>query len=410
MTDRLFTAGLAFLWPAASAAAKLPSPPGRRPAIGQAVARAVRTAPAQAAFAVLAACWPLLAAAESQFAPTIENPREASDTSAGEAPPAGMAWIPGGELSMGCADPRAHPEGGHDPMADARPIHRVHVDGFWMDKTEVTNAQYAAFVKATGYVTVAEIKPSPEEFPGVPEELLVPGSIVFTPPAGAVALHDHTRWWRFVPGANWRHPRGPGSDIEGRDDFPVVHIAHPDAVAYAKWAGKRLPTEAEWEFAARGGVAGQLYAWGDDFRPGGKWMANTWTGEFPGKNTKADGHAGIAPVAQFPPNPYGLHDMAGNVWEWCADWYRPDYYAALAAAGGVARDPQGPESSHDPAEPGALKRVQRGGSYLCSPSYCARYVIGSRGKGEIRSAASHLGFRCVRDDPAAQRAAAAGQP
>lgn len=309
--------------------------------------------------------------------------------------PAGMVWIPGGEFSMGCLDPRSLPHGGPDPMADARPVHRVRVEGFWMDATEVTNRQFAAFVTATGYVTVAERVPRAEDFPGAPPENLVAGSVVFTPPTEPVPLVDHLRWWAYVKGADWRHPSGPESTIEGHDDDPVVHVAFEDAEAFARWAGKRLPTEAEWEFAARGGLPGATYPWGDEFNPHGRWMANTWQGRFPGANTAADGYPGLAPVGRFPPNAYGLHDMSGNVWEWCSDWYRPDTYAKATATESVAVDPHGPDSSFDPLEPGQAKRVQRGGSYLCSEAYCARYIVGTRGKGEISSATNHIGFRCV---------------
>ena len=311
--------------------------------------------------------------------------------------PSGMAWIPPGDFDMGCADPRGKPHGGPDAMADARPVHRVHVAGFWMDTTEVTNAQFAAFVAATGYVTVAERPPTAEEFPDAPPENLVAGSIVFAPPTEPVALDNHLRWWNYVPGANWRQPLGPGSSIEGRDNEPVVHVAYDDAVAYATWAGKRLPTEAEWERAARGGREGAMYPWGNDFRPNDRWMANTWQGRFPTDNTKDDGFAGLAPVASYPPNAYGLHDMSGNVWEWCSDWYRPDTYAeqVRSARKGI-HDPQGPDDSFDPNEPGVPKRVQRGGSYLCSDAYCARYIVGTRGKGDVSSATNHIGFRCVK--------------
>jgi formylglycine-generating enzyme required for sulfatase activity len=339
---------------------------------------------------------PVAGANDPAFAPTVPNTASAPGPA-----PAGMVWIPGGEFSMGAADPRRLDHGGPDAMADARPIHRVAVDGFWMDATEVTNEQFARFVKATGYVTVAEKKPTPEEFPGAPDENLVAGSVVFNPTPQPCALDDHYRWWAYVPGANWRHPTGPDSSIEGRDKFPVVQIAYEDAVAYAKWTGGRLPTEAEWEFAARGGASGKLYPWGDDLRPGGKWMANIYEGHFPvdGADSAEDGFAGIAPVAQFPPNAYGLHDMAGNVWEWVSDWYRPDTYATLAAQPGVAKNPRGPDTPFDPAEPNERKRVHRGGSFLCTDQYCTRYMIGTRGKGEVRTGANHLGFRCVKDTP-----------
>jgi formylglycine-generating enzyme required for sulfatase activity len=327
------------------------------------------------------------------FGPTIVNPAKPS----GEAP-SGMVWIPGGEFSMGTEDPTKSLCGGRDGMPDARPIHRVYVDGFWMDETELTNAQFAAFVKATNYLTVAERKPRAEDFPGAPAEALVPGSLVFTPTPGEVPLDDFTQWWRYVPGADWRHPQGPGSSIAGMEKYPVVHVAFEDAQACAKWAGKRLPTEAEWEFAARGGVAGKLYAWGDELKPGGKWMANIFEGKFPTKDTGEDGFAGLAPVAQFPANGFGLRDMAGNVWEWCADWYRPDYYTRLAA-GGVARNPQGPPDSFDPTEPGTPKRVHRGGSFLCTDQYCTRYMVGSRGRGEPSTSSNHVGFRCVLSPP-----------
>jgi len=327
------------------------------------------------------------------FQPTVENKG---------APPAvaptEMVWIPGGEFSMGAADPRGADanEVGMHATQDSRPIHRVYVDGFWMDRTEVTNAEFAAFVKATGYVTVAERVPRAEDFPGAPPENLVAGSVVFAPPDHAVPLDNHFQWWAYVPGADWRHPEGPQSSIDGKDAYPAVHIAFDDAQAYAAWAGKRLPTEAEWEFAARGGLSGKPYAWGDVFMQDGRWMANTHQGHFPDRDAGADHFTGLGPVAQFPPNGYGLYDVAGNVWEWVSDWYRPDAYAQIAVAGGVARNPHGPVSSFDPDEPGQPKRVQRGGSYLCTEQYCSRYMIGTRGKGEISTGTNHLGFRCVR--------------
>ncbi len=280
---------------------------------------------------------------------------------------------------------------------DALPIHRVYVDGFWMDATEVTNEQFAMFVEATGYVTVAERTPTQEEFPTAPPENLVAGSTVFTPTPFPVPLDNYFQWWRYEPGASWRYPEGPGTDLERGEEYPVVQIAYDDAAAYAKWAGKRLPTEAEWEFAARGGMAGKLYAWGEELQPGGKFVANIYQGKFPLEDgdTGEDGFVGIAPVAQFPPNGYGLYDMSGNVWEWCSDWYRPDSYAELAAGGRVARNPQGPLSPFDPAEPTEKKRVHRGGSFLCTDQYCTRYMIGTRGKGEVSTGSNHVGFRTV---------------
>ena len=334
--------------------------------------------------------------AAQPFLPTTPNRNPAPGSA-----PEGMVWIPGGEFSMGIEDPRSHAEGGMQSMEDARPIHRVYVDGFWMDRTDVTNEEFARFVRATGYVTVAERKPRAEDFPGAPPENLVAGSVIFTPPDHPVALNDYYQWWSYVPGANWRHPQGPGSSIRGREKYPVVHIAYEDAEAYAKWAGKRWPTDAEWEFAARGGLAGNLYAWGNEFRPHGQWMANTHQGHFPVEDQGEDGFAGIAPVAQFPANGYGLFDVAGNVWQWTSDWYRPDYYQQLAAEGAVALNPQGPDSSYDPTEPDQRKRVLRGGSFLCTSQYCSRYLVGSRGKGEVSSGSNHLGFRCVR--PVASR-------
>ena len=343
-----------------------------------------------------------MAAVAAGFAPTIAN----TAPPPGPAPD-GMVWIPGGEFSMGAADPPGMNDVGMQATTDSRPIHRVYVDGFWMDKTEVTNEQFAAFVTATGYVTVAERTPRAEDFPGAPPENLVAGSVVFSPPDHAVPLNDHFQWWSYVKGANWRHPLGPESDLKDREQYPVVHIAYEDAVTYARWAGKRLPTEAEWEFAARGGLTGQVYPWGNEFQKDGKWMANIHQGHFPDQDTGADKFLGIAPVAQFPANGYGLYDVGGNVWEWTSDWYRPDYYAQLAAAGGVARNPQGPDTPFDPSEPTEKKRVHRGGSFLCTDQYCSRYMVGTRGKGEVSTGTNHLGFRTVRSPesrkvPAAQ--------
>jgi sulfatase modifying factor 1 len=330
------------------------------------------------------------AAFADAFQPTVEL--------AGPPPsaaPAGMVWIPGGEFSMGSKDPRGDLCGGNEPMDDARPIHRVQLDGFWMDRTEVTNAEFARFVAATKYITVAERPLKASDYPGVPADQLAPGSIVFTPPTSAVPLNNALRWWAWVPGASWRHPEGPASTITGRDNFPVVHIAYEDAAAYAAWAGKDLPTEAQWEFAARGGLSGQAYAWGNELNPNGKKMANIWEGHFPDKNSAEDGFVGIAPVASFPANAYGLHDVAGNVWEWCSDWYAPDTYSKIK---GVVRNPTGPTQaeSFDPAEPGMAKRVQRGGSFLCTDQYCTRYMVGTRGKGAPDTGSNHAGFRCIK--------------
>jgi formylglycine-generating enzyme len=300
--------------------------------------------------------------------------------------PEGMVWIPGGTFWMGCDA---------CDMPDAAPSHQVAVDGFWMDKTPITNAQFEKFVKATGYKTVAERKPDPKDFPGAPAEKLVPGCAVFTPPSHDVSLDDPYAWWRYVPGANWKNPEGPGSSIKGREDHPVVHIAWEDADAYVKWAGKRLPTEAEFEFAARGGLDRKLYSWGDELKPGGKWMANIYQGSFPSKNSAEDGYGGTSPVTAFPPNNFGLYDVAGNVWQWCSDWYRPDYFEKLAAQG-VVKNPKGPDSGFDPQEPGVPKRVQKSGSFLCSDQYCERYLVGSRGKGAADSGASNVGFRTVK--------------
>ncbi|SOD80363.1 formylglycine-generating enzyme family protein [Spirosoma fluviale] len=304
-----------------------------------------------------------------------------SGTAVGTGSTADMVLLPGGTFLMGA-----------DEFPDARPVHSVTVKAFWMDTHEVTNAEFTRFVAATGYKTVAERPLNPADYPGVPPEQLVPGSAVFTPPVQKVSLANPLQWWEYVKGASWNHPNGPKSSIKGHENEPVIHVSYEDAVAYAKWAGKRLPTEAEWEFAAQGGKGNRTYYWGEELKPSGKWIANIYQGDFPSKNTTEDGFAGVAPVKSFSANPYGLYDMDGNVWEWCQDFYRPDYYMKSPKM-----DPQGPSDSYDPEEPGAVKRVQRGGSFLCSDQYCVRYKAGSRGKGEVSSGSNNLGFRCVRD-------------
>lgn len=294
-----------------------------------------------------------------------------------------MTWIPSGTYTMGT-------ESAHFP--DAHPRHRVTVRGVWMDVTEVTNTAFERFVNATGHVTVAERAPDARGFPGAAPEALVPGSLVFARPASTVPSSASPTGWRWVAGANWRHPEGPGSSIAGRADHPVVHVAWTDAVAYARWAGKRLPTEAEWEHAARGGLEGKRFPWGNELAPRGQAMANVWQGEFPTHDDARDGYAGTAPVGTFAPNGYGLRDMAGNVWEWCQDWYRPDAYE-----GGARDDPRGPTSGFDPQERDVAKRVMRGGSYLCSDRFCMRYEVAGRGKGAPDTGLSNVGFRCVQD-------------
>lgn len=293
----------------------------------------------------------------------------------------GMVWVQGGDFNMGTED-----------YPDAKPIHKVNVKGYWIDEHEVTNAQFAAFVAATNYVTIAERPLNPADYPGVPLENLVPGSAVFVPPTTKVSLDNIQQWWQYVPGASWKHPNGPESSIEGLENNPVVQVSYLDAKAYAEWAGKRLPTEAEWEFAARAGRPHTKYYWGTELKPNGKWAANIFQGTFPNNNTAEDGFSDSAPVKSFPKNPLGVYDLEGNVWEWCNDLYRDDYYKTSAGD-----NPKGPSTSNDPEEPGVEKHVQRGGSYLCSDQYCIRYVAGSRGKGETTSACNHLGFRCVKD-------------
>lgn len=298
-----------------------------------------------------------------------------------------MVKIPKGVFQMGCT--------GECPMEDAKPAHAVEMDSFLIDEAPVTNREFDRFVKATGYKTIAERVPKPADYPTVPVDQLVAGSAVFTPQD--VSLINPYAWWRFVPGASWRHTDGPktaDAAIE-HPDYPVVQVAFDDALSYCQWMKKDLPTEAQFEYAARGGLAGKKYAWGDELKPGGKWVANIWQGKFPKKDEGGDGFRGLSPVRAFPKNGYGLYDVAGNVWQWCKDWYRPDTYAARAQSKGVARNPVGPSSSDDPSEPGTAKRVQRGGSFLCSDEYCTRYLVGSRGRGAPDSGASNLGFRCV---------------
>lgn len=313
-----------------------------------------------------------------------------------------MVWIPGGEFRMGSED--FYPE--------EKPVHTVRVDGFWMDKFQVTNAQFREFVDATGHVTVAEQDPDASLYPDADPRLLVPGSLVFQKAPGPVDLNYYQNWWRFVPGANWRHPWGPDSDIRGKDWHPVVHVAYDDALAYATWAGKALPTEAEWEFAARGGLEGMIYTWGDEFSPRGKMLANTWQGEFPWQNLKLDRYETTAPVGAFPSNGYGLHDMAGNVWEWTDDWWRPSHVAqagtdceADSHTGEQSHPccaPSNPrvlsmEQSYDPVQPGVRipRKVIKGGSFLCAPNYCLRYRPAARSPEMIDSSTCHLGFRCI---------------
>ncbi len=319
-----------------------------------------------------------------------------SPASATPVAPEGMVWIPGGEFEMGALDGDTH------ARADERPRHRVRVDGFFLDATEVTNRQFAKFVAATGYRTTAERRveweqirkdlPAGTEKP--PEEAFDPGALVFAPEQSSGDLRAND-WWAWKKGADWRHPRGPGSSIEGIEDHPVVHMSWDDAVAYAKWAGKRLPTEAEWEYASRGGAAGKLQPWGDEPPSEGRPKANTWDGTFPGSNSRRDGFESTAPVRSYPPNSFGLFDMAGNVWEWCSDWYRFDTYAMRAAKAPIV-NPQGPPDSFDPDEPHAAKRVQRGGSFLCSVTYCSSYRSSARMKTTPDTGLSHTGFRCAR--------------
>lgn len=309
-------------------------------------------------------------------------------------PPAGMVLIPGGEFEMGSSI-----------LRNELPIHLVKVDSFYIDEHEVTNAEFAKFVKATKHITLAEKPTDLTELkktlpPGtpVPEEMALPGALVFTPPDHAVPLDDFRAWWKWVPGACWKHPAGPKSSIEGRENHPVVHVTWDDATAYAKWAGKRLPTEAEWEYAARGGLANKRFSWGDEMptdKTGDR--ANIWQGNFPNENTKADGYDRTSPVKTFPPNGYGLYDTAGNVWEWCSDWYRPDAYVRQSQVGETVVNPQGPSEGHEPNSQLSNERVIRGGSFLCHVTYCESYrPAARRGMPPADTGMSHLGFRCAK--------------
>ncbi len=300
-----------------------------------------------------------------------------------------MVRIEGGTFRMG--SDRHYPE--------EAPVHRVMVGGFWMDRTPVTNRAFREFVEATGHVTVAEVAPDPQDYPGALPHMLKAGSLVFSPPAYPVGLSDWSRWWHFEFGADWRHPRGPGSSIDGLDDHPVVHVAYADAEAYARWAGKALPTEAEWEYAARGGLDQAEFAWGDEFTPDGRPMANTWQGAFPFRNTREDGYERTSPVDAFPPNGYGLLDMIGNVWEWTTDFYGPRHPADAPKPCCIPVNPRGgaESGSYDPRQPRIRipRRVLKGGSHLCAPSYCRRYRPAARHAQPVDSSAGHVGFRCV---------------
>ncbi len=305
-----------------------------------------------------------------------------------------MVWIPGGVFAMG--SDRHYPE--------EAPAHRVRVEGFWIDRTPVTNRDFLRFVKATGHVTVAEIAPDPNDYPGALPHMLRAGSLVFSPPNGAVDLTDWSQWWRFKFGADWRRPYGPRSSIAGLHDHPVVHVAYRDAEAYAKWAGKELPTEAEWEFAARGGLEGAEFAWGDEFAPGGRQMANTWQGGFPNENTRLDGFERTSPVTAFPPNGCGLHDMIGNVWEWTTDWFTAQHEADASKPCCIPDSPRGgrEQESYDPCQPQIRipRKVIKGGSHLCAPNYCRRYRPAARHAQPVDTSTSHVGFRCVVRAPA----------
>jgi sulfatase modifying factor 1 len=300
-----------------------------------------------------------------------------------------MVWIPGGTFRMGSDQ--------HYP--EEAPVHRVTVDSFFIDRTPVTNAQFKQFVNETRHVTFAEVAPDPKDYPGSLPHMIFAGSLVFQVPAHPVDLRNWGEWWSLMKGANWRHPYGPKSNIHGFDDHPVVHVAFADALAYAHWAGKELPTEAEWEFAARGGLDGAEYAWGDEFTPGGRHLANTWQGAFPHQNDHEDGFSRTSPVNAFPPNGYGVHDMIGNVWEWTTDFYSPKHEADAPKACCIPENPRGgrEEASYDPRLPDIKipRKVIKGGSHLCAPNYCRRYRPAARHAEPIDTSTSHLGFRCI---------------
>jgi formylglycine-generating enzyme required for sulfatase activity len=300
-----------------------------------------------------------------------------------------MVWIPGGTFRMGSDT--------HYP--EERPAHRVTVDGFWMDCAPVSNERFARFVQSTGHITFAEIPPTAEDYPGALPEQLFAGSLVFVKPPGSVDLRDFTKWWHWIRAADCRHPHGPDSTIEGLEQHPVVHVTYGDAEAFARWEGKSLPTEAEWEFAARGGLDGAAYAWGDEFLPGDRYFANTWQGQFPWENLARDGYEGTSPIGAYPPNGYGLHDMIGNVWEWTEDWYQPRHPAEALKACCLPRNPRGgrPEDSYDPCAPHILipRKVLKGGSHLCAPNYCRRYRPAARFPQPVDTSTCHVGFRCI---------------
>jgi formylglycine-generating enzyme required for sulfatase activity len=315
--------------------------------------------------------------------------QEATPAAPPSRPPAeNMVWIPGGTFLMG--SDRAYPE--------EAPAHKVKVAGFWIGAHAVTNAEFARFVDATGYVTVAERPADPADYPGAQPELLVPASVVFKKSRGPVDLSNPYNWWTYVAGADWRHPRGPDTSIDNLLDHPVVHVAFEDVEAYTKWRGQELPTEAEWEFAARGGLDGAEFAWGNEYMPKGRPMANTWQGEFPWQNRAEDGYEWTAPVGSFPPNGYGLYDMAGNVWEWTTDWFQ-DHCRNIKSACCTIDNPRGgePNQSFDPRTPTIKipRKVMKGGSYLCAPNYCRRYRPAARMPQPIDTSTCHLGFRCV---------------